>query len=85
MMGKAVEGPDQGMVRFRVEAASDGSLTRLDTLWTTSAAAERLARQAIGIMPQWPPTPTGKPLIFEKVPRLSVLRRPWNVQSRRQP
>ena len=54
------------MVRFRIEIAPDGSLTRFDTLWSTSAAAERLARQAIGSMPQWPPTPTGHPLIFEK-------------------
>ena len=66
MMGTAVEGPDQGMVRFRIEIAPDGSLTRLDTLWSTSAVAERLARQAIDGMPQWPPTPTGRPLIFEK-------------------
>jgi hypothetical protein len=66
MMGTAVEGPDQGMVRFRVEIAPDGSLTRLDTLWSTSQVAERLARQAIGTMPRWPPTPTGKALIFEK-------------------
>ena len=66
MMGTAVEGPDQGMVRFRIEIAHDGRLTRLDTLWSTSAVAERLARQAIDRMPQWPPTPTGKPLIFEK-------------------
>lgn len=66
MMGTAVEGPDQGMVRFRVEIAPDGSLARLETLWSTSAAAEQLARQAIGSMPRWPPTPTGRPLIFEK-------------------
>jgi hypothetical protein len=66
MMGTAVEGPDQDMVRFRIEIAPDGSLTRFDTLWSTSVVAERLARQAIGSMPQWPPTPTGKPLIFEK-------------------
>jgi hypothetical protein len=66
MMGTAVEGPDQGMVRFRIEIAPDGSLTRLETLWSTSAVAERLARQAVGSMPQWPPTPTGRPLIFEK-------------------
>lgn len=66
MMGTAIEGPDQGMVRFRVEIAPDGSLTRLETLWTTSPVAERLARQAIGNMPRWPSTPTGKPLIFEK-------------------
>jgi hypothetical protein len=66
MMGTVVEGPDQGMVRFRVEIAPDGSLTRLDTLWSTSPVAERLARQAIGGMPRWPSTPSGKPLIFEK-------------------
>ncbi len=66
MMGTAVEGPDQGMVRFRVEIAPDGSLTRLETLWSTSAVAERLAREAIGNMPRWPSTPTGKPLVFER-------------------
>jgi hypothetical protein len=66
MMGTAVEGPDQGMVRFRIEIAPDGSLTRLETLWSTSAVAERLARQAISSMPRWPSTPTGQPLIFEK-------------------
>jgi hypothetical protein len=66
MMGTAVEGPDQGMVRFRVEIAPDGSLARLDTLWSTSPAVEQLARQAVGSMPRWPPTPTGRPLIFEK-------------------
>ena len=66
LMGTAVEGPDQGMVRFRVEIAPDGSLTRLDTLWSTSPVAERLARQAIRHMPQWPPTPTGRPLVFER-------------------
>ncbi|MDQ9172071.1 energy transducer TonB [Oxalobacteraceae bacterium R-40] len=66
MMGTAVEGPDQGVVRFRVEIAPDGTLARLDTLWTTSAVAEQLARKAIENMPPLPPTPTGKPLIFEK-------------------
>ncbi|MBL8329273.1 MAG: energy transducer TonB [Rubrivivax sp.] len=66
MMGTAVEGPDLGMVRFRVEIAPDGTLTRLETLWSTSPVAERLARQAIDNMPRWPSTPTGKPLIFEK-------------------
>ncbi len=71
MMGTAVEGPDQGMVRFRVEIAPDGSLARLETLWSTSDAAERLARQAVGSMPRWPPTPTGRPLIFEKTISLS--------------
>jgi hypothetical protein len=66
MMGTAVEGPDQGLVRFRVEIAPDGTLAKLDTLWSTSAVAERLARRAIASMPQWPPTPSGRPLIFEK-------------------
>ena len=66
MMGTAVEGPDQGMVRFRIEIAPDGRLAALETLWSTSPVAERLARQAVASMPQWPPTPTGKPLVFEK-------------------
>ena len=57
MMGTAVEGPDQGLVRFRVEIAPDGSLTRLETLWSTSPVAERLARQAIGNMPVYPGMP----------------------------
>lgn len=65
MMGTAVEGPDQGMVRFRVEIAPDGKLAKLETLWTTSAKAEQLARAAMQRMPPLPPTPTGKPLIFE--------------------
>ena len=66
MMGTAVEGPHQGVVRFRIEIAPDGRLTQLQTLWTTSAKAEQLARQAIENMPPLPPTPTGKPLIFDK-------------------
>ncbi len=66
MMGTAVEGPDQGVVRFRVEIAPEGTLTKLETLWSTSSTAEQLARQAIMAMPPLPPTPTGKPLIFEK-------------------
>lgn len=66
MMGTVVEGPDQGMVRFRVEISPDGALTSLETLWTTSPVAERLARQAIVNMPRWPATPTGRPLVFEK-------------------
>lgn len=66
MMGTAVEGPDQGMVRFLVEIAPDGSLARLETLWSTSPVAERLARKAIEAMPPLPPTPTGKPLLFER-------------------
>lgn len=66
MMGTAVEGPDQGTVRFRIEIAPDGTLARLDTLWTTSATVEQRARKAVEQMPPLPPTPTGKPLIFEK-------------------
>lgn len=66
MMGTATEGPDQGVVRFRIEIAPDGHLAKLDTLWTTSNKAEQLARDAIERMPALPPTPTGKPLIFEK-------------------
>ena len=66
MMGTAIEGPDQGLVRFRVEIAPDGTLARLETLWTTSVVAEKLARRAIENMPRLPPTPTGQPLIFEK-------------------
>jgi hypothetical protein len=66
MMGTAVEGVDQGVVRFRVEIAPDGTLAKLETLWTTSSVAEQLARKAIENMPSSPPTPTGKPLIFEK-------------------
>jgi len=66
MMGTAVEGPDQGMVRFRVEIAPDGSLAGLETLWSTSPVAERLAREAIDKMPRWPATPTGKALVFER-------------------
>ena len=65
MMGTALEGPDQGFVRFRIEIAPDGTLAKLETLWTTSEVAERLARQAVESMPALPPTPTGKPLIFE--------------------
>jgi hypothetical protein len=66
MMGTAVEGPEQGWVRFRVEIAADGSLAGLQTLWTTSATAERLARKAIEAMPRWPATPSGRPLVFER-------------------
>ncbi|WP_254606996.1 energy transducer TonB [Rhodoferax sp. BAB1] len=66
MMGRAIEGPDQGIVRFRIEIAPDGTLARLETLWTTSQVAENLARKAIENMPPLPPTPTGKTLIFEK-------------------
>jgi TonB family protein len=65
-MGTAVQGPDEGVARFRVEISPQGQLTRLETLWSTSALAESLARKAIQAMPPLPPTPTGQPLIFEK-------------------
>lgn len=66
MMGTAYEGADQGVVRFRIEIAPDGRLARLETLWTTSVVAERLARKAVEHMPPLPPTPTGQPLVFEQ-------------------
>ncbi len=66
MMGTAVEGVDQGEVRFRIEIAPNGSIVNVETLWKTSDKAEQLARKAIRSMPPLPPTPTGKSLIFEK-------------------
>lgn len=66
MMGRSVEGPDQGMVRFHIEIAANGQLSKLETLWSTSPVAEKLARHAIENMPPLPPIPTGKPLIFQK-------------------
>lgn len=66
LMGTATEGPEQGVVRFRVEIAPDGTLARLDTLWATSAVVEQRARQAVASLPPLPPTPTGRPLVFEK-------------------
>ncbi len=65
-MGTAVEGADQGLVRFRIEIAPDGTLAKIETLWATSTVAEQLASKAIENMPSSPPTPTGKPLVFEK-------------------
>ena len=66
MMGTAVEGADQGQVRFRIEIAPNGSIVNVETLWKTSDKAEQLARKAMKSMPPLPPTPTGKSLIFEK-------------------
>jgi TonB family protein len=66
MMGTAVEGPDQGHVRFSIEIAPNGTVTKVETLWKTSDKAEQLARKAMKSMPALPPTPTGKPLIFER-------------------
>ncbi|NTV95166.1 MAG: energy transducer TonB [Thiobacillus sp.] len=66
MMGTAVEGPDQGMVRFRIEIAPDGKVAQVEELWSTSEVASKLAWQAIRSLPPLPPTPTGKPLVFEQ-------------------
>lgn len=66
MMGTAVEGPEQGMVRFRIEIAPDGTLARVEELWSTSEQVSKLAWQAIQNLPPLPATPTGKPLIFEQ-------------------
>ncbi|GAB1393059.1 hypothetical protein MASR1M60_12220 [Rhodocyclaceae bacterium] len=77
MMGTAVEGPDSGMVRFRVEIAPDGTLAKLETLWTTSGVAEQLARKAIESMPTLPPTPTGQPLIFERTISFTPFGTDW--------
>lgn len=66
MMGTAVEGAGQGIVRFRIEISPNGSLARLETIWSTSDTVEALARRAVKQMPPVPPTPDGKPLIFEK-------------------
>ncbi|MEW5787299.1 MAG: energy transducer TonB [Pseudomonadota bacterium] len=66
MMGTAVEGPDQGQVRFRIEIAPDGRIAKVEELWSTSAKASELAWKAIRNFPATPPTPNGKPLIFEQ-------------------
>ena len=66
MMGTAVAGPDQGVVRLRIEIAPDGKISKVEELWSTSKVASALALQAIHNLPALPPTPTGKPLIFEQ-------------------
>jgi hypothetical protein len=66
MMGTAVEGPQQGLVRFHIEIAPDGTITKVVELWATSELAEKLAWKAIKSMPPLLPTPTGKPLVFEQ-------------------
>jgi hypothetical protein len=67
MMGTAVEGPDQGFVRFRIEIAPDGTLAKLETIWTTSAVAEQLARKAVESCNPYPP--------HQRVSRSSLRRR----------
>lgn len=66
MMGTVVEGLQQGLVRFRIEIAPDGNLAKVEVLWSTSEIAEKLALQAIRSLPPLPPTPSGKPIVFEK-------------------
>lgn len=66
MMGTAVEGPRQGVVRFRIEIAPDGKIADVKELWSTSEVASKLALKAIRNLPPLPPTPTGKPLVFEQ-------------------
>lgn len=77
MMGTAVAGENAGEVRFRLEIAPDGTLAKLETLWTTSSVAEQLARQATESMPPLPPTPTGKPLIFERTISFTPFASDW--------
>lgn len=66
MMGTSVAGVREGLVRFHIEIGPDGKLAKAEVLWSTSEIAEKLALQAIRSLPPLPPTPTGKPLVFEK-------------------
>jgi len=77
MMGTAIEGPDQGVVRFAIEIAPNGKVVRVDTIWSTSDKAEALARAAIASLPPLPPTPTGEPLIFEKTISFQPFETGW--------
>ena len=76
-MGTAMEGPDQGQVRFRIEIAPDGKIARVETLWATSPQAEKLALNAIQSLPPLPPTPTGKPLVFEQTISFEPFETGW--------
>lgn len=77
MMGTAIAGERQGLVRFRIEIAPDGKLAHADVLWSTSDVVEKIALEAIRAMPPLPPTPTGKPLIFEKTIALLPFETGW--------
>lgn len=66
MMGTVVEGVNQGQVRFRITINPDGTLARIEELWSTSEQVTALAKKAIQSLPPLPPTPTGQPLVFEK-------------------
>lgn len=65
-MGTALAGPDQGLVRLRIEIAPDGKVVKVEELWSTSKKASELAWRAIRALPPLPPTPSGKPLVFEQ-------------------
>jgi hypothetical protein len=77
MMGTAVEGPDQGLVRFRIEIAPDGKIAKVEELWATSETAAKLAWKAIRSLPPLPPTPTGKSLVFEQTISFEPFERGW--------
>lgn len=77
MMGTAVEGQQQGLVRFRIEIAPDGTIARIETLWSTSKTAEALALKAIQSLPRLPPTPTGQPLVFEQTIAFEPFETGW--------
>jgi hypothetical protein len=77
MMGTAVAGPDQGLVRFRIEIAPDGRIANVEELWATSKRASELAWQAIRSLPPLPPTPTGKPLVFEQTIAFEPFQTGW--------
>ncbi len=77
MMGTAVEGVNQGQVRFRITINPDGTLAQVEELWSTSDKVSALAMKAIQNMPPLPPTPTGKPLIFEKTLSFMTYQTGW--------
>lgn len=77
MMGTAVEGPQQGLVRFHIEIAPNGKIAKVEVLWATSEIAEKLAWNAIRSLPPLPPTPTGKPLVFEKTIAFEPFETGW--------
>jgi hypothetical protein len=65
------------VVRFEIEIAPNGKVVRVDTIWSTSDKAEALARAAIAQLPELPPTPTGKPLVFEKTISFQPFETGW--------
>jgi hypothetical protein len=77
MMGTAVEGPDQGLVRFRITLNPDGSIAHIEELWSTSSKASELAWKAIRALPPLPPTPGKTPLVFEQTIALMPYETGW--------